>query len=222
MIGNDGDESITGNPSEGEPGDSASSNSADDMVWTRKSSGGGSCELDAVEGGTLPLELSDDRSQLIDYTVSQVVTASRCGIVTRSAEETFELGRRLAGQLTTGAIFLLNGDLGAGKTVFTKGIAAGLAIDPADITSPTFTLMNVHRGRLPLYHVDLYRLKRGSTANIGLEDVLEEPNNIVAIEWPERLDYALNSAVFSVRFDYVDEAERKISIIHSSSLCPGY
>ncbi|MGH9764964.1 MAG: tRNA (adenosine(37)-N6)-threonylcarbamoyltransferase complex ATPase subunit type 1 TsaE [Blastocatellia bacterium] len=212
MIGK-GDERITGNLTEGEPTDSASGNSTDDMgVRTRNSHREGRGEIEAIEAETLPLELSEDRSQLINHTVNQVLTASRCGMVSRSAEETFELGRRLAEQLTAGAIFLLNGDLGAGKTVFTKGIAAGLGIDPVDITSPTFTLLNFHRGRLPLYHVDLYRLERASTANIGLEEVLEEPNNVVAIEWPERLDYTLKSSVFSISFDYVEEAERNISI----------
>ncbi|HYM00290.1 MAG TPA: tRNA (adenosine(37)-N6)-threonylcarbamoyltransferase complex ATPase subunit type 1 TsaE [Blastocatellia bacterium] len=156
----------------------------------------------------------EDRSQLIDQTVSQVMAGpgpSRCGMVTRSPEETFELGRRLAERLSTGAVFLLSGDLGAGKTVFTKGIAAGLGIDPLEITSPTFTLVNVHLGRLPLYHVDLYRLERASTANVGLEDILEDPNNVSVIEWAERLDYPVPTS-FSVMLEYVQETDRKISI----------
>ena len=68
--------------------------------------------------------------------------------ITRSAEETFDLAYRIGESLEGGEVFLLSGDLGAGKTVFTKGIAAGLEIDPADVTSPTFTLINAHAGSL--------------------------------------------------------------------------
>src|SRR5215471_1575810 len=75
--------------------------------------------------------------------------------ITRSAQETFQLGVWIGEALRGPAVFLLRGDLGAGKTVFAKGIAAGLGIDPADVTSPSFTLINVHTGRLKLYHIDL-------------------------------------------------------------------
>jgi tRNA threonylcarbamoyladenosine biosynthesis protein TsaE len=159
------------------------------------------------------LDLPEDRRQLIDHTVNQVLREKHCAMVSRSADETFELARRLAECLQTAAIFLLSGDLGAGKTVFTKGIAAGLGIDPADITSPTFTLINVHRGRRPLYHVDLYRLERASTANIGLEDVLEDPGNVVVIEWAERLDYPAPAA-FSVDLEHMQDTERKLTLKH--------
>ena len=109
--------------------------------------------------------------------------------ITHSADETFELAYGIGESLTSSTIFLLEGDLGAGKTVFAKGIAAGLDIDPADVNSPTFTLVNAHEGRMRLYHLDLYRLE-GELEEIyalGLDEMLSEENAVVLIEWAERL-----------------------------------
>lgn len=131
--------------------------------------------------------------------------------VTRSPEETLALARRIGEQLKGGEIFLLEGNLGAGKTVFAKGLAAGLAIDPADVTSPSFTLVNVHEGRLRFYHVDLYRLEAGAHHDLGLDEILEEQNAVTAIEWPERLDYAPLDSI-SVNIIHVGDTERKIEI----------
>lgn len=109
--------------------------------------------------------------------------------ITHSAEETFELAYQISEGITEPALFLLEGDLGAGKTVFAKGIAAGLDIDPADVNSPTFTIVNQHDGRMRLYHLDLYRIEGGvdELRAIGLEEMLNEANAVVVIEWPERL-----------------------------------
>ncbi|HEY6331063.1 MAG TPA: tRNA (adenosine(37)-N6)-threonylcarbamoyltransferase complex ATPase subunit type 1 TsaE, partial [Blastocatellia bacterium] len=79
-------------------------------------------------------------------------------MITHSPEETFEFAKGFGERLSGGAVILLSGDLGAGKTVFTKGIAAALDIDPSEVTSPSFTLINTHSGRKTLNHVDLYRL----------------------------------------------------------------
>lgn len=109
--------------------------------------------------------------------------------ITHSAEETFELAYNLGESITKATTFLLEGDLGAGKTVFAKGIAAGLDIDPAEVNSPTFTLVNAHEGRMRLYHLDLYRLE-GELEEIyplGLDEMLSEANAVVLIEWAERL-----------------------------------
>ena len=109
--------------------------------------------------------------------------------ITHSAEETFELAYNLGESISTATTFLLEGDLGAGKTVFAKGIAAGLDIDPAEVNSPTFTLVNAHEGRMRLYHLDLYRLE-GELEEIyalGLDEMLSEANAVVLIEWAERL-----------------------------------
>ncbi len=109
--------------------------------------------------------------------------------LTKSAEETFELAYSIGEAITEPTVFLLEGDLGAGKTVFAKGIAAGLDIDPAEVNSPTFTLVNEHEGRMRLYHLDLYRIEGGADElrELGLEEMLNEPNAVVLIEWPERL-----------------------------------
>ena len=131
--------------------------------------------------------------------------------ITRSPEETFELGRRIAEQSTGRAIFLLVGELGSGKTIFVKGLAAGLGINPADVTSPSFTLVNVHDGRLRLYHVDLYRLDEGARRDLGLDEIFEEENAVTAIEWAEQLDYAPADAV-RVEFEYRSDNERQIRI----------
>ncbi|MGH9938549.1 MAG: tRNA (adenosine(37)-N6)-threonylcarbamoyltransferase complex ATPase subunit type 1 TsaE, partial [Blastocatellia bacterium] len=78
--------------------------------------------------------------------------------ITRSAEETFELAYRIGEAIKEPAVFLLQGDLGAGKTVFAKGVGAGLDIDPVEVNSPTFTIVNRHEGRMRFYHLDLYRI----------------------------------------------------------------
>ena len=132
-------------------------------------------------------------------------------LITHSAEETFELGRRIGENIKDGAVFLLTGELGAGKTLFTKGLAAGLGIDPADVTSPTFTLVNVHHGHKRLYHVDLYRLESATSRDIGLDEILDEENAVVVIEWAERLDHPPTTAT-AVRIENMSEVERRISV----------
>ena len=107
--------------------------------------------------------------------------------VSRSEEETRNVARTLASRVGPGTTILLSGDLGAGKTAFVKGLASGLGIDPDDVTSPTFTLVHEHRGgRLPLIHVDLYRLDTAELDEIGL-DLDLAVSGIVAVEWAERL-----------------------------------
>ena len=132
-------------------------------------------------------------------------------IVTASADETFELGRSLAAELKGQTVILLSGDLGAGKTVFAKGVGAGLDIDPADITSPSFAIINVHDGRLRLYHIDLYRLDSSRCANLGLEDIFNDPGAVVVIEWAERLPSIPHGAI-RVLMAYEGDNARKILI----------
>jgi tRNA threonylcarbamoyladenosine biosynthesis protein TsaE len=105
--------------------------------------------------------------------------------------ETFDLGVRVGEQLSGGEIILLNGPLGAGKTVLVKGIARALGLDDADVTSPSFTLVNVHQGRLLLYHIDLYRLEEGASAAhaVDLDEILTDENAVVIIEWGARLGH---------------------------------
>jgi len=133
------------------------------------------------------------------------------GHVARSESETAAVARELATTLRAGSILLLSGNLGAGKTAFVRGLAAGLGVDPEDVSSPTFTLIHEYRGgRLTLYHVDLYRLERAATADLGLEE-LGVRDGILAIEWPDRLSHELPDAT-AIRIDIVDEETRRITI----------
>jgi tRNA threonylcarbamoyladenosine biosynthesis protein TsaE len=131
--------------------------------------------------------------------------------ITHSAEETFALARGIGGQLKGGEVFLLKGDLGAGKTVFAKGLAAGLGIVAADVTSPSFTLVNVHEGRLRFYHVDLYRLDAGAHQGLGLEEIFDDENAVTVIEWAERLGIVPARATVVEMF-YVSTSERRIVV----------
>jgi tRNA threonylcarbamoyladenosine biosynthesis protein TsaE len=136
-------------------------------------------------------------------------------VVTASEAETIDAGAELARALPAGTVLLISGELGAGKTAFVRGLAKGLGLDPADVTSPTFTLVHEYRGgRLPLVHIDLYRLERADLDDIGLDDDLARAG-LVAIEWPERLLGAPVGAV-TVRIDDRGGDRRAIEIATSS------
>jgi tRNA threonylcarbamoyladenosine biosynthesis protein TsaE len=112
-----------------------------------------------------------------------------------SESETRAIAAALAPALTPGAVILLSGDLGAGKTAFVRGLAEGLGIDPDEVTSPTFTLVHEYRGgRLPLIHVDLYRLDRAELDEIGLDQDLAA-TGVTAVEWSERLVRKYDAAI---------------------------
>jgi tRNA threonylcarbamoyladenosine biosynthesis protein TsaE len=132
-------------------------------------------------------------------------------VISHSPAETFELAMQIAEGLAAGTVILLSGDLGAGKTVFAKGIAAGLGIDPADVSSPSFTLINTHEGRRTLHHIDLYRLDGADAGRLGIDEMMDDPGAITVIEWAERLSSAPAGAMV-VKIDYVSENERLITI----------
>jgi tRNA threonylcarbamoyladenosine biosynthesis protein TsaE len=112
-----------------------------------------------------------------------------------SESGTRAIAKQLAGELVAGSVLLLSGDLGAGKTAFVRGLADGLGINTDEVTSPTFTLVHEYRGgRLPLIHVDLYRLDRADLDEIGLDEDLAA-NGVVAIEWAERLTRRIPGAM---------------------------
>ena len=111
-------------------------------------------------------------------------------IICRSPEETFELGEKIAATLTGGDAILLFGGLGAGKTLLTKGILHGLGYDVDEVTSPSFTLVNLYdTERLNVYHIDLWRLDGGQdiAAAVGLDEIFDDPTAVPMIEWAERL-----------------------------------
>jgi tRNA threonylcarbamoyladenosine biosynthesis protein TsaE len=130
---------------------------------------------------------------------------------TNSEEETREHAARLAADLVPGAVVLLSGDLGAGKTAFVRGLAKGLGIDPGEVTSPTFTLVHEYRGgRLPLIHVDLYRLDKADLDEIGLDPDLAA-QGVVAVEWAERLVREMPEAT-RIRIDDAGADQRNVAI----------
>jgi tRNA threonylcarbamoyladenosine biosynthesis protein TsaE len=133
--------------------------------------------------------------------------------VTHSAEETIALGRTLAESIEAPALVLLSGDLGAGKTTLTKGIASGLhAAREEDVTSPTFTLVHKYDGAARVYHVDLYRVGDAHDFDtLGLEDVFAE-KAIVLIEWPERMAVRTEWPVVRIKLEHVDEDSRRIVV----------
>jgi tRNA threonylcarbamoyladenosine biosynthesis protein TsaE len=135
--------------------------------------------------------------------------------ITRSAEETFDLAYRIGEAVNEPAVFLLQGDLGVGKTVFAKGIGAGLDIDPAEVNSPTFTIVNRHEGRMRLYHVDLYRIEGGvnEVYDLGLEEMLDDPAGVIVIEWPERLGTFAISGVYRITISDLGGDERRIVMV---------
>jgi tRNA threonylcarbamoyladenosine biosynthesis protein TsaE len=131
-------------------------------------------------------------------------------IISRGAEETFRLGRDFAASLKPGDVLALCGDLAAGKTQFVKGLAAGLGV-ATEVTSPTFTLIHEYRGgRLPLYHVDLYRLETEDEAlKIGIDEYLES-DGVTAIEWADKFAALVPGDARWVRFRVAGESEREI------------
>ena len=141
--------------------------------------------------------------------------------VTHSYEETIALGRQFAAELKPPALILLSGDLGAGKTTLTKGIASGVgAAREEDITSPTFTLVHKyegphegpHKDSIRVYHIDLYRIGGAHDFDtLGLEDVFSE-NAIVLIEWPERMALRTEWPITRIHLDHVDESARRITL----------
>ena len=131
--------------------------------------------------------------------------------ISHSEEETQSIARVLAAQLTPGDVLLLSGNLGAGKTAFVRGLAAGLGIDPEDVSSPTFTIVHEYKGgRLALYHVDLYRLERAATDDLGLEE-MGVADGVLAIEWPDRLTHDMPDATW-VTIEIVDHTTRRIDL----------
>ena len=129
-----------------------------------------------------------------------------------SVEETIELGRKLGSQLKDPVIIKLEGEMGAGKTHFTKGLALGLGIDD-DITSPTFSILNIYTGgSMSLYHIDAYRLKTIEEAlDAGLGEVFDE-NGVVVLEWGDILEPFFEGRLINIKIDDLGDNSREMII----------
>jgi len=134
-------------------------------------------------------------------------------IVTHSTEETIQQGREIAARVKPPALILLSGELGAGKTTLTKGLASGLgAASEDEVTSPTFTLVHKYARGAPVYHVDLYRIGDfHDLETLGLEDVFSE-KAVVIVEWPDKFTLRTEWPVLRIRLEHVAEDTRKITI----------
>ena len=131
-------------------------------------------------------------------------------VITRSEIETIELAQNLEAEKFPNMIICLDGDLGSGKTVFTKGIANALGINEV-ITSPTFTIIKEYIGELPLYHMDVYRLD-GNSDGIGIEEYFSK-GGVVVIEWSKTIDDILPKERLDINFKDLDENKRQLTLI---------
>ncbi|MBQ8830648.1 MAG: tRNA (adenosine(37)-N6)-threonylcarbamoyltransferase complex ATPase subunit type 1 TsaE [Oscillospiraceae bacterium] len=132
-------------------------------------------------------------------------------IISSSWEQTFEAGKALAEKLTPGDVLAFHGDLGAGKTVFIRGLAEGLGLD-ARVTSPTFTIVNEYGGKIPLFHFDMYRLSGSDELfEIGWEDYLAR-GGICAVEWSEITEDAFPENTINIYIKKIDDNSREITI----------
>lgn len=140
---------------------------------------------------------------------------------TCSEEETFTLATQLARQLAGDELILIRGELGAGKTVLVKGLARGLGVeDPEAVCSPSFTLINIYRGRVELIHVDLYRLENpDEITDLGLEDYLG--TGVVAVEWAERLPADFRTGRMIDIIIMVEADDTRLIKIRTENVCLG-
>lgn len=132
--------------------------------------------------------------------------------VSKSESDTYKIAAEFAATLNGGEIVLLSGELGAGKTAFVKGLAAALGITD-EVTSPTFTLMNVYRGALTLYHFDVYRLYSGEEAYAaGLTEFFGEAGSVSCIEWWENVADAIVGDTIKITINYLENEMREINV----------
>jgi len=149
------------------------------------------------------------------------MTNSREEIITNSKDATQKAGEEIAVKLHGGEILALHGDLGSGKTTFVQGLAKGLGIR-SKIISPTFIIIRRYEISIKykvsnikyFYHIDLYRVEgERDLQEIGIDEIINDPDNIVAIEWAERMGSLLPEKRVDIKFEYVDEEKRRIIIV---------
>lgn len=129
-------------------------------------------------------------------------------IETFSRDETHDLGRRIAQAAKPGMVFLLNGDLGAGKTTLTQGIAMGLGIK-RNVTSPTFNILKIYHGTMPLYHIDAYRLE-GVHQDLGFDEFLDD-GGLTVIEWSEYVPQLVPPCHMTITIELLEENSRRFT-----------
>jgi len=134
-------------------------------------------------------------------------------ILSKSASETIRIGKSIGSRLLPGDVVALVGELGAGKTQFIKGLAAGVGIgNPTYISSPSFTLINEYPGEIPFYHIDLFRLEREKEAEeLGLEDYFQG-GGITAIEWADKIISLLPKEMLFIHIAYTGKNTRSLEI----------
>jgi len=146
--------------------------------------------------------------------------------ITQSAEETQKIGENIVKSLKKTTVVALYGDLGSGKTTFVQGLAKGLGIKEK-ITSPTFNIIRQYKLKAKsskgksetkklkaLYHIDLYRIESTDLKNLGIEEILNNKESLVVIEWAEKMKEFLPKEKIDIYFEYSDENKRKIIIIN--------
>ena len=134
-------------------------------------------------------------------------------MISHSESDTLNFARDLAQSLSAPAHILLYGELGAGKTLFAKGLAEVFGVeDVGEVSSPTFTLINHYSGRMKVYHIDLYRIETGAFDSLGLEEIFDDSNAAVIVEWAERLGSFETPGAIRVFISYVDDHSRKIDV----------
>ena len=140
-------------------------------------------------------------------------------VISDQPQDTITLGRIMGAQLGMGAVIALIGELGSGKTCITQGIAQGLGVpDAYYITSPTFTLINEYPGRIPLYHLDVYRLSGAEDlVDLGYEEYFYG-NGVIVIEWAEKIQDILPAGCLYVYFTYIDENSRQMKITGNNEM----
>jgi tRNA threonylcarbamoyladenosine biosynthesis protein TsaE len=140
--------------------------------------------------------------------------AMKVVVLTQSVTETLQLGKRMGRLLRSGEVVALTGELGSGKTHFIKGLAAGLGVERPDyITSPSFTLIHEYTGRIPFYHIDLFRLAtEEEIEDLGLEEYLGR-KGVAAVEWADRISTLLPKELLWINMRYLGPSIRSIQIV---------
>jgi tRNA threonylcarbamoyladenosine biosynthesis protein TsaE len=137
-------------------------------------------------------------------------------ILSKSPARTKKIGEKIGKKLKKGDVIALIGGLGAGKTVITKGIMSGMEVRSHRITSPTFVLMNVYKGRLPVYHFDVYRLNSiNEMIDLGYEDYFYG-DGVTIVEWADKIEKLLPKNCIKIKINIVGEREREIKV---NSVC---